>query len=58
MLTGQLCHPGGPGCKANKDFKQPGYDFVKNQQAEIQITLQVSFCQRCLALFVPVSCPS
>jgi len=36
-----LCHPGGPGCKTNKDFKQPGYDFVKNRQAEIQITVQV-----------------
>jgi len=36
-----LCHPGGPGCKTNKDFKQPGYDFVKNGQAEIQVTIQV-----------------
>ena len=35
------CHPGGPGCKTNKDFRQPGYDFVKNYQAEIQLTAQV-----------------
>ena len=34
----KLCHPGGPGCKTNKDFRQPGYDFVKNFQAEIQVT--------------------
>ena len=37
----QLCHPGGPGCKTNKNFKQPGYDFEKNTQAEIQVTIQV-----------------
>ena len=37
----KLNHPGGPGCKTNKNFKQPGYDFEKNCQAEIQITIQV-----------------
>jgi hypothetical protein len=37
----KLCHPGGPGCKVHKDFRQPGYDFEKNYQAEIQMTIQV-----------------
>src|SRR6056300_1664360 len=35
----KLCHPGGPGCKVHKDFRQPGYDFEKNYQAEIQMTI-------------------
>jgi len=37
----QLCHPGGPGCKTNKNFKKVGYDFAKNAQASIQLTVQV-----------------
>lgn len=48
-----MCHPGGPGCKTNKNFKQPGYDFDKNCQAEIQITVQV-LCTRCLCGSIPI----
>jgi hypothetical protein len=43
----KLCHPGGPGCKTNRNFKQPGYDFVKNAQAEIQVTIQVNKWRQC-----------
>lgn len=43
----KLCHPGGPGCKTNRNFKQPGYDFVKNTQAEIQVTIQVKKWRQC-----------
>ena len=41
MYRYRLCHPGGPGCKTNKNFKKTGYDFDKNSQAQIQLTVQV-----------------
>ncbi len=37
----RLCHPGGPGCRNNKDFYRTGYDFEKNAQCHIQMTIQV-----------------
>jgi len=49
----KLCHPGGPGCKTNKNFKKVGYDFEKNAQAMIQLTVQVM--PRALARATPAS---
>ena len=43
----RLCHPGGPGCKTNKDFRAPGYDFKRNYQCEIQLTIQESRRRQC-----------
>uniref|UniRef100_A0A7S4U7T2 C2 domain-containing protein n=1 Tax=Guillardia theta TaxID=55529 RepID=A0A7S4U7T2_GUITH len=49
----RLCHPGGPGCKTNKDFRAPGYDFKRNYQCEIQLTIQIM--PRAKARAIPAS---
>mmetsp|Transcript_72184 Transcript_72184/g.193000 ORF Transcript_72184/g.193000 Transcript_72184/m.193000 type:complete len:295 (+) Transcript_72184:60-944(+) len=49
----KLCHPGGPGCRNNKDFRRPGYDFERNNQCQIQLTVQVM--PRAKAKAVPAS---
>ncbi len=58
----RLLHPGGPGCKNDKDFAPPGYDFIKNCQCKIQFSIQVnvyvlslkcsSFGAHCLGIIV------